>query len=201
MPELSELPVTALSGVGPALAAKLERLGVSTVQDLLFLLPLRYEDRTRVVALGSLRPGDRCVVEGEIQLTEVVFRRRRMLASTLSDGTGWLTMRLFHFSRSQQAALAKGTRIRCYGEVRGVPGKLEMVHPEYRVSLAEPAGDESETLTPVYPASEGISQSALRRVISSGLRSHIHLLQDLIPLDLLRARELPPLRQAVLDVP
>ncbi|MDH3895261.1 MAG: ATP-dependent DNA helicase RecG, partial [Chromatiales bacterium] len=74
MPELSELPVTALSGVGPALAEKLERLSITTVQDLLFLLPLRYEDRTRVVPIGSVRPGQRCVVEGEIQLTEVVYR-------------------------------------------------------------------------------------------------------------------------------
>ena len=81
MPELSELPVTALSGVGPALAEKLERLSITTVQDLLFLLPLRYEDRTRVVPIGSVRPGQRCVVEGEIQLTEVVYRRRRMLAA------------------------------------------------------------------------------------------------------------------------
>jgi ATP-dependent DNA helicase RecG len=169
VPELSELPVTALSGVGPALAAKLERLGVSTVQDLLFLLPLRYEDRTRVVALGSLRPGDRCVVEGEIQLTEVVFRRRRMLASTLSDGTGWLTMRLFHFSRSQQAALSKGTRIRCYGEVRGVPGKLEMVHPEYRRIAAGAAAPLEETLTPVYPTTEGVQQGRLRRLTATAL--------------------------------
>jgi ATP-dependent DNA helicase RecG len=169
VPELSELPVTALSGVGPALAEKLERLSITTVQDLLFLLPLRYEDRTRVVPIGSVRPGQRCVVEGEIQLTEVVYRRRRMLASTLSDGTGWLTMRLFHFSRSQQAALARGTQLRCFGEVRGIPGKLEMIHPEYK--RIGPAGGMplEETLTPVYPGTEGIQQGRLRRLTDIAL--------------------------------
>ncbi len=170
MPELSELPVTALNGVGPALAEKLDRLGVRTVQDLLFLLPLRYEDRTRVVPIGRLRPGMRCVVEGEIQLTEVVFRRRRMLVSTLTDGTGWLTMRLFHFSRAQQAALGKGIRIRCFGEVRGIPGKLEMVHPEYRRISQGATVALEETLTPVYPATEGIQQGRLRRLTDLALQ-------------------------------
>lgn len=68
-------PVTALRGVGEALAARLAVLGVEQVQDLLFILPTRYEDRTRIQPIGSLLAGGRAVVEGEVQLTEVVFRR------------------------------------------------------------------------------------------------------------------------------
>ena len=67
-------PVTVLRGVGDSLAARLRALGVETTQDLLFLLPLRYEDRTRTVPLGELRPGQRAAVEGEVLLTEVAFR-------------------------------------------------------------------------------------------------------------------------------
>ena len=93
---LAERPVTALRGVGPALAESLARLGLQTVQDVLFHLPLRYEDRTRVVPIGGLRHGDRAVVEGEIQLAEVAFRRRRMLLVRLADGTGFITLRFFH---------------------------------------------------------------------------------------------------------
>ena len=102
---LAERPVTALRGVGPALAELLAKLGLHTVQDVLFHLPLRYEDRTRVVPIGTLRNGDRAVIEGEIQLTEVVFRRRRTLLVRIADGTGFVTLRFFHFSGAQQAQL------------------------------------------------------------------------------------------------
>ena len=102
-----------MRGVGPALAEKLEKLGVTQVQDLLFVLPSRYEDRTQVSEIGSVRHGTRVVVEGEIQLTEVAYRRRRQLLCRITDGTGSLTLRFFYFSGAQQANLARGTRIRC----------------------------------------------------------------------------------------
>src|SRR5687768_3204407 len=91
-------PVATLRGVGPALAEKLAKLGVSQVQDLLFVLPARYEDRTQISDIGELRPGARAVVEGEIQLTEVAYRRRRQLLCRITDGTGSLTLRFFYFS-------------------------------------------------------------------------------------------------------
>jgi len=166
-PPLDERPVTSLRGVGPALAATLERLGLRTVQDVLFHLPLRYEDRTRVVPIGTLRAGDRAVVEGEIQLAEVVFRRRRALLCRIADGSGFLTLRFFHFSGAQQEALARGTRLRCFGEARPGPGGLEIVHPEYRRIQPGGAPPGDETLTPVYPATEGVQQGRLR--VLSGL--------------------------------
>ena len=119
---LAERPVTALRGVGPALAELLAKLGLHTVQDVLFHLPLRYEDRTRVVPIGALRNGDRAVIEGEIQLAEVAFRRRRMLLVRIADGTGYVTLRFFHFSAAQQAQLVRGQRLRCFGEARLGPG-------------------------------------------------------------------------------
>jgi ATP-dependent DNA helicase RecG len=161
--------VTALRGVGAALAQRLARLGVRRVADLLFLLPLRYEDRTRVSALGTLLPGVRAAVEGEIQLTEVAYRGRRQLLSRISDGTGVLTLRFFYFSSSQQQNLARGTRVRCFGEVRRGPLGLEMVHPEYRRLLGAGAPLE-ETLTPIYPLTEGIPQGRLRALIAEALR-------------------------------
>ena len=83
MSDAPEDPVTRLSGVGPALATRLEKLGVRTLQDLALLLPTRYEDRTRMIAIGALRPGQRAVIEGEVLLTEVVRRRRPMLVVAL----------------------------------------------------------------------------------------------------------------------
>ncbi|MGP8034335.1 MAG: ATP-dependent DNA helicase RecG [Steroidobacteraceae bacterium] len=163
-------PVTSLRGVGAALAERLARLGVTRVVDLLFLLPLRYEDRTRVAAIGSLAPGMRAAVEGEIQLTEVAYRRRRQLLTRLSDGSGFLTLRFFYFSASQSQGLARGTRVRCFGEVRRGPLGLEMVHPEYRRLAGGPVPLE-ETLTPIYPLTEGVPQGRLRALIGQALES------------------------------
>ncbi len=174
-------PVTTLRGVGAALAARLARLGVTTVADLLFLLPLRYEDRTRINAIGALTPGERATVEGEVQLTEVAYRRRRQLLTRISDGSGFLTLRFFYFSGSQQQGLSRGTRLRAFGEVRRGPMGLEMVHPEYRRLGAEAAPLE-ETLTPIYPLTEGVPQGRLRALIGQALESLARTgLSDLIP--------------------
>src|SRR4030095_15825351 len=95
-------------------------------------LPLRYEDRTRVVPIGSLRGGGRADIEGEVLGSEVALRGRRQLLCRIGDGSGSLTLRFFHFSGSQQQGLARGMRLRCFGEIRRGPGGPERVHPEYR---------------------------------------------------------------------
>jgi ATP-dependent DNA helicase RecG len=150
--------------VGPRLAERLAKLGVERVGDLLCLLPLRYEDRTAIRALGSLQPGERVLVEGEIALAEVVFRRRRSLLCKLADGTGALTLRFFHFTSAQQRTLVRSARVRCFGEVRAGPTGLEMVHPEHRV-IGPNEPEPTATLTPIYPSTEGLHQAALRRLI------------------------------------
>jgi len=190
-------PITALRGVGEALAQRLGRLGVAQVQDLLFVLPLRYEDRTSVVRIGALLPGMRSVVEGEIQLTQLAYRRRRQLQCSLSDGSGFLTLRFFHFSTSQQEGLARGTRLRCFGEVRRGPQGLEMVHPEYRRVSGGEAPPE-ETLTPIYPLTEGIPQGRLRALIAQALGElATAAVRDWVPPQVLESLDLPPLRDAL----
>jgi len=167
---LATLPVTLLKGVGPRVAQRLERLRIRTVQDVLFHLPARYEDRTRVVPMGAVRPGEQVVVQGEIELAEVRFGRRRSLLVRISDGSGALTLRFFHFSAAQQAGMQRGRGIRCYGEVRAGTVTAEMVHPEYRlVDPAAPAPVE-EHLTPVYPATEGVHQLTLRALTEQALQ-------------------------------
>ena len=191
-------PVTTLKGVGEALAAKLAKLGIETVQDLLFLLPLRYEDRTHVVPIGTLRAGDRAVVEGEIQLAEVVFRKRRQLLVRIADGSGFLTLRFFYFTAQQQAQLVRGVRLRCYGEARRGTLGLEIVHPEYRRADGGDAQRTEDSLTPVYPATEGVQQGRLRVLTALALaeaeRDSVH---DWLPAELLRDLGLPPLAEAL----
>jgi ATP-dependent DNA helicase RecG len=190
-------PVAMLRGVGPALAEKLARLGVTQVQDLLFVLPSRYEDRTQISAIGELRAGSRAVVEGEIQLTEVAYRRRRQLLCRITDGTGSLTLRFFYFSGAQQANLARGTRIRCFGEVRRGPLGLEIVHPEYR-RVGQERTPLEEVLTPIYPTTEGVPQARLRSLIELSLQEVARSgVRDWIPPDMLADLELPSLVDAL----
>jgi len=190
-------PVTTLRGVGAALGERLERLGVRRIADLLFLLPLRYEDRTRICPIGSLAVGMRVAVEGEIQLTEVAYRRRRQLLSRVSDGSGFLTLRFFYFSASQSQGLARGTRVRCFGEVRRGPLGLEMVHPEYRRLALGPAPLE-ETLTPIYPLTEGVPQARLRALIGQALDEVARTgVADFLPPRSGLPEGLPPLLEAL----
>jgi ATP-dependent DNA helicase RecG len=192
-----ERPVTTLRGVGAALAERLARLGVRRLADLLFLLPLRYEDRTQLIAIGALAPGTRAAVEGEIQLTEVVYRGRRQLLTRIADGTGLLTLRFFHFSASQQHALTRGTRLRCFGEVRRGPLGLEIVHPEYRRVLEERVPLE-QTLTPIYPLTEGVPQGRLRALIGEALREVERTgLSDTLPPGVALPPGLPSLQAAL----
>src|SRR5689334_7743687 len=131
-------PLTTLSGVGPALAEALGRLGLARVQDLWFHLPLRYEDRTRVTPIRELRIGESAQVEGVVDAVERGFRYRPQLRVALVDASqATLTLRFFHFNRAQAEQFAPGARILCYGEVRhGVHGP-EIVHPEYRRLAAD----------------------------------------------------------------
>jgi ATP-dependent DNA helicase RecG len=201
-PAPSELrPVTTLKGVGDSLAQRLAKLGVETVQDLLFLLPLRYEDRTRVIPIGALRAGDRAVVEGEVQLAEVVIRRRRQLLVRIADGSGFLTLRFFYFTAQQQAQLQRGVRLRCYGEARRGTLGLEIVHPEYRRSDSADVQRVEDSLTPVYPMTEGIQQGRLRVLTALALaEAESHTVRDWLPADLLHDERLPSLAEALVYV-
>ncbi len=194
-------PLTTLKGVGPRVAERLEKLGLRRVEDLLFHLPYRYQDRTRVVPIGALRPGEEAVVEGEIQADDIKFGKRRSLLCRLGDGSGSLLLRFFHFNASQRAALARGKRLRCYGEVRRGPAMLEMVHPEYHLIDAEAQAPMEAHLTPIYPTTEGMAQKSLRQLIEQALQLlRQGRVADHLPPELLEEYHLPSLRHALLEM-
>ena len=198
-------PVEVLKGVGPGVAAKLEKLGIYRVQDLLFHLPLRYEDRTRVVPMGSLQHGQHAVVEGVIEHAEVRYggkrrggRSGRSLLCHIADGTGSVLLRFFYFNSTQQANLTAGVRVRCYGEARFNNHRIEMVHPEYRRLLDTQAAAVEETMTPVYARTEGVHQALLRNLIDQVLnRLNGQMLQEYVPESLLNKHGFPNLQQAI----
>ena len=168
-PPLESTPVTELRGVGPGIAARLATIGIETVLDVLFHLPLRYEDRTRIHAIGDLSAGHAAFACGRIESVNVRFGRRRSLVVAIGDGTGTMSIRLFHFNENQRRQLRPGRRIACYGEARSTSGGIEMVHPEYRLLADDAEAPTTDRLTPVYPAASGLGQTLLRRLVEQAL--------------------------------
>jgi ATP-dependent DNA helicase RecG len=194
-----DAPLTALTGVGPALEKKLARLDLHRLEDLLFLLPNRYEDRTSLIKIGSLQPGSRALVGGDVLLAEVVYRGRRNLLVRIGDGTGQLTLRFFHFSRQQQAQFKSDVAISCFGDVRAGPVGLEMVHPEYRILKPDQNPVQSDALTPVYPTTEGVQQGRLRNLVGQVLKiAKSSPPSELLPDDIRRKYNMPGLFDALL---
>jgi len=193
-------PVSILSGVGPALENKLAKIGIRTVQDVLFHLPYRYVDKTRLTPIGALKAGMQAHIQGEIELTQIKYGKRRSLLCQITDGTGAVLLRFFYFSKSQQQAMQEGKVLRCFGQVRRGPGSLEIVHPEYR-HISE--GDEpllDEQLTPVYPITEGLQQNRLRNLSEQALiklRADKSSLNELLPDNILNELNLPRLADAL----
>ncbi|MCC2636968.1 MAG: ATP-dependent helicase RecG [Moraxellaceae bacterium] len=165
---LARMPVTSLKGVGAALADKLLKLDIRSVQDLLFHLPRQYEDRSHVTPIGALRQGMTALVEGEVQLADVAMGRRRSLVVRVHDGTGALTLRFYHFRLTQKDGLPRGTRLRIFGEARTGSSGLEMYHPEYQVA-PEDLPPPPDTLTPIYPVTEGVTQPRIRALVTLAL--------------------------------
>lgn len=198
MTNWSREDVSTLTGVGPKLREKLARLGMHTRQQLLFHLPLRYEDRTRITALGSLQSGQSVLIQAEILMSAVNYHRRRVLVVKLSDGTGFLNLRFFHFNASQQQRLKKGSWIRCFGEPRLVMGALEMVHPEYEIIDPDAMPDLDTFLTPIYPTTEGLHQLGMRKIMKQLLQQlNQQGLPESLPVEWLQLTKSPTLVDAL----
>ena len=198
----SSAPVSSLPGVGPALRESLVKLGLATLQDLWFHLPLRYEDRTRVTAIADLRVGFPAQVEGVVEAVERGFRFRPQLRVALADASQrTLVLRFFHFSRAQAEQLKLGTRLRCYGDVRHGAQGLEIVHPQYQRLTGDELGDVEAALTPVYPTTDGVGPKRIAGVIRRALeRLPGDDVLELVPKELRRGLKLASLREALLYV-
>lgn len=178
------MPVTRLRGVGARQAEKLSRLKIHTIQDCLFHLPLRYQDRTRLVAIADLKAGMEVVCAGVVQTTDVLFRGRRSMLCQIADETGQLCLRFFHFNRQQTDALSAGQRLICFGEVRKGPRSLEIVHPEYQLLGRLEVPQMDQQLTPIYPVTEGLHQLSMRKIAGGAIAlMREHNLDELLPVD------------------
>jgi ATP-dependent DNA helicase RecG len=166
---LDLVPITDLKGVAKKVAEKLAKLGIKTVQDVLFHLPLRYEDRTQIYPIAALPPGSYGTIEAEIQSTQIMQGRRRMLMCNVRDHSGMMSLRFFNFSMAQRNAMENGSTIRAYGEIRRGNHHKEIVHPEYQIIHPGGSVTLSDTLTPIYPTTEGVKQASWIKLTEQAL--------------------------------
>ncbi|WP_213864807.1 ATP-dependent DNA helicase RecG [Vibrio crassostreae] len=166
---LSAIPLNSLSGVGAKVAEKLEKVGLNNVQDLLFHLPLRYEDRTRIYPIVKLHAGLWAAVQGKVMHVDTIFGKRKMLAVKISDGNGTITLRFFNFTAGMKNNFAEGKQVHAYGEIKRGNMGLEIVHPDYKFFAPRLQPDVEANLTPVYPTTEGLRQVTLRNLTDQAL--------------------------------
>lgn len=190
-----------LKGVGPALEKKLAAIGITSIQDLLFHLPLRYEDRTRITLAARAQIGEYMQFEGEVTSCDLQFGKRRSLRCSLRDSSGSMTLRFFHFSAVQKDSLAVGTQLRVYGEVKHGRAGFELFHPEYK-PLSQASQEVSDTLTPIYPTTEGLMQPRLRSIIGQAVELVVgkDAIEDYLPADLVAKFNLASLTEAIKQI-
>lgn len=175
--KLNKIPLSALKGVGIKVAEKLSKIGLNSVEDILFHLPLHYQDRTRIYPIKEVKDGMQVSVQGEVISCQVQFGKRKILKCKISDGEGLATLIFFHFNASQKNSFKEGQWIKCFGEFkRGYQG-LEVTHPDYTLVDELTPSSFGETLTPIYPTTEGLKQNSLRQLTDQALQ---HLLQNQI---------------------
>jgi ATP-dependent DNA helicase RecG len=197
--DLGSLPCQHLSGVGKSISERLAHLGIHFVQDLLFHLPLRYQDRTRVYPMRNLTPGEHVVVEGEIESINFPKVGKTRLLCRIKDISGRLQLRFFYINSLQRQSLQLGVKIRCFGETRLGPQGLEMIHPEYRIVSENDLLPVEENLTPIYPTTEGLSQLMFRKLTQQALTLLMQggLLDDILPTPILHKFTFPTLSEAL----
>jgi ATP-dependent DNA helicase RecG len=192
-------PCTCLKNVGEKTAALLKKCEIFTIQDLVFHLPFRYQDRTRITPINELVAGEHAVIQGSIVEVKTTHGRRPSLICYMSDETGVIALRFFNFNAAQKKQFYLGGELRCFGEIRFWNELPEMIHPEYRRIQNEGIIPLEETLTPIYPSTQGLSQNVLYRLTSEALSwlEKGMLLSELIPSAWLEQLKLPTLAQAL----
>ncbi|MFY9179455.1 MAG: ATP-dependent DNA helicase RecG, partial [Venatoribacter sp.] len=193
--------LTDLKGVGASFVEKLAKLQITSLADLFFHLPFRYEDRSRITPIGALQPMIPAVIQGEVKGMSVNYGKRMSMLVKVQDRTGLVSLRFYAFNKAQQSQFKTGTFVRCYGEPRPGASGLELYHPEYKILDDEFAAPLEPTLTPVYPTTDGITQQRIRLLHDQAtefLRNDQVDLIDLLPNSWLQQWQLPSLKEALL---
>ena len=191
-------PTTNIAGVGPKLADILAKCHIRQIQDLLFHLPYRYQDRTRITSMRDLRDHDWAVIEGMVVSKEQKTAGRRQLIVQLKDHSHTMQLRFFHFYPDLHTTFNEGNVIRAFGEVRKRQAHMEMVHPDFHLMSQEHSPNMDEHLTPIYSVTQGLSQKKLRQLINTALTLVDDKQLELLPTALINELNLPSLKESLM---
>ena len=192
-----------LKGIGEKALIKLNKIGVRSVEDLLFHLPIRYQDKTKITKISSLAEGKKYLIEGIVEKANVIFYKKRMFVVRVSDDTGFMQLRFFYFNKSQMANFSEGRSIRCFGELRFANKIKEMVHPECQFFSQDNIPELEDSLTPVYPITDGLHQYSIRNFIKQSLallKSNKILFPEILPKNILDKYNLVDINSALLSI-
>ena len=193
--------ISNLKGVGPLLQDKLNSQNIYIIEDLLFLLPLKYEDRTQLYDLEKAPIDHRCLVKGKIIDSKILFYGRRTLQVIIDDGTEILKLRFFYFSNNQYKQFKLNETVVCFGLLKNNNNKLEMIHPEYKILNTSKNFKTEDALTPIYPAVDGIKQGRVRNLVQQATNIlKFSDPKDLIPTSILDQLNLPELKKSLLTL-
>lgn len=196
-------PLASLKGIGERLSAKLARLELYSIEDLLYQLPVRYEDRRNLVHVSTLRHGEarpfRARVLSGAEINSGTRGRRgarKVFEVLVGDDSGQIMLKWFHYRRSwMERSYRPGREILAYGEVRVFGSQREILHPE--VDFDPGADHPGAAILPVYPLTEGISQKRMRGIIQTAAAKYASLLHSDIPASLRKKRSLIDLGAAI----
>jgi ATP-dependent DNA helicase RecG len=192
-----------LKGIGEKGLIKLNRIGIRTIEDLLFHLPIRYQDRTKITNISETIPGKMYFIEGIIEKTSVIFYKKRMHIVRISDGTETMQLRFFYFNKNQIKSFEIGASIRCYGDVRNINNIKEIIHPEYQFFDKKYPPELDDYFTPVYPLTDGLHQSSLRNFIKQSLsllKSKEILFPEILSKEILKKYNLVDINSAIYNI-
>tara|TARA_B100001063_G_scaffold247255_1_gene291725 strand:+ start:3703 stop:5766 length:2064 start_codon:yes stop_codon:yes gene_type:complete len=192
-----------LKGIGEKGLIKLNRIGIRTIEDLLFHLPIRYQDRTKITNISETIPGKMYFIEGIIEKTSVIFYKKRMHIVRISDGTETMQLRFFYFNKNQIKNFEIGASIRCYGDVRNINNIKEIIHPEYQFFDKKYPPELDDYFTPVYPLTDGLHQSSLRNFIKQSLallKSKEILFPEILSKEILKKYNLVDINSAIYNI-
>lgn len=196
--KLSEIPVETLKGVGAKVAEKLSQLSIFNLEDLLFHLPYKYQDRSKVVPIGSLLHGQTAQIFGVVEGADIVFGKRRSLVCKISDSTGIMDIRLFYFSMSQKKQFVRGQYVQCYGQVSNSGRSISMIHPEIKYLKDNSSPILNDRLTAVYGTTDGLQQRTFQSLMSQVVNKiNPTNIKELLPQKLLKQLNFPPLSDAL----
>ena len=198
--------VSTLPGVGPKRAETLSRRGLGKMVDLLFHLPVRYDDRRLLQKVGELQVGTRATFVCEVLVADHVSirprgrgRGQRMFQAVVGDGTGTLNLKWFRGGDSIAKSVKKGVRLRVTGEIRRYRFDREIVHPEIDV-LGEGDEPQGDGVVPAYTAPEGIPPRTFRRWVATAVAQYADLVPSTLPDAVVAARSLPSAADAIREI-